>query len=182
MNGFESVLNQLGLQAGDFMSLVTAFAYTTGILFVAIGIYAMTKAADPSARSSYSGWAWWWSLAIGCMLFALPQTMAALGGTFFDGMANTNPLVYTEHLSGNLHPGSCTLSGIRPLLMVIGYIAVIRGLIVFRSVGMYGNHSHGASVGKGSWLCIAGIALVHMQQLLQMIQTNTGLKLGEGLC
>lgn len=183
MNGFQAVLNQLGLQAGDFMTLVTAFAYTTGILFVFIGIYTMTKAADPSARTSYSGWGWWWSLSIGCLLFALPETMAALGGTLFGGMADTSPLVYTGHLGGNLGPGSCTLSGVRPLLMVIGYIAVIRGLMVFRTVGMYGNHSHGgASIGKGSWLCVAGIALVHMQQMLQIIESSTGLKLGGGLC
>ncbi|MEJ6002665.1 hypothetical protein [Paucibacter soli] len=183
INGFESVLNALGMQAADFMTLVTAFAYAAGLLFVFLAFVMMTKAADPTARAAYGGMSWWWSLLTGVLLFALPETMSALGGTFFSGLADTNPLVYSSHLNGQLGMGNCTLRGIRPLLMVFGYIAVIRGLIVFRTVGMYGNYSRGnATVTRGSVLCISGICLVHMQQLLAIINSATGLKLGEGLC
>jgi len=185
--GIEAVMSALGMQAPDMMALVSAFAYAAGIFFVAISFSMMTKAANPTAQQSLGGGGhslgWWWSLSIGVMLFALPETMSAIGGTFFAGIADTSPFLYSTQLGGNLGAGSCPLSGVRPLLMVFGYIAVIRGLIVFRAVGIHGNHSHGnASVGRGVVLCIAGILLVHMQQTLQIINSATNLTLGANLC
>lgn len=179
------VMNRLGGSAADIMSLVQGFCYLGGILFLGLGIMMMTKAANPSARTSYNGSAWFWSMATGFLLFALPQSMAVLSGTFLDGVAtNNSPLAYSAYMSGsNMAVGSCKLGGIRPLLVLFGFIAVIRGILIFRTVGMYGNYSRGnATVARGFVLCAAGVMLVHMQETLALINSTTGLQLGAGLC
>lgn len=180
-----AVMSHLGGSAADAMLIVQGFCYLGGILFLGLGIIMMTKAANPSARTSYNGSAWFWSMTIGVLLFTLPETMSVLSNTFLDGVAtNSSPLAYSQYIQGgNLGVGSCKLGGLRPLMVLFGFIAVIRGLLVFRTVGMYGNYARGnATVARGFVLCIAGIGLVHMQETMSLINRITGLQLGAGLC
>lgn len=180
-----AVMSRLGGSAADAMLIVQGFCYLGGILFLGMGIIMMTKAANPSARTSYNGTAWFWSMTIGVLLFTLPETMSVLSNTFLDGVAtNSSPLAYSQYIQGgNLAVGSCKLGGLRPLFVLFGFIAVIRGLLVFRTVGMYGNYARGnATVARGFVLCIAGVGLVHMQETLSLINQITGLQLGAGLC
>lgn len=179
--GVQGVMNSLGKQAPDMMSVVAAFSYTAGIFFVSMGILMMTKSANHNSRAAYSGHGFVWSIGVGILLFSLPETMSYIGGTFFAGIVTTNPLDYQSQLQGKLGTGSCALNGIRPLLMLFGYVSVIRGLVVFRSVGMYGGQGKD-TIWKGCVLCIAGLFLVHMQETLLIINSTTGLKIGEGLC
>ena len=179
--GIQGVMNNLGHQAPEMMSVVAAFAYTAGIFFVFMGIDMMTKSANQNSRAAYSGHGFVWSIGIGILLFSLPETMSYIGGTFFAGIVTTNPLDYQSQLQGKLGTGDCKLNGIRPLLMLFGYVAVIRGLMVFRSVGMHGGQGKD-TVWKGVVLCPAGLFLVHMRETLMIINATTGLKIGEGLC
>lgn len=183
-----TVMSNLGGSAASFMLVVQAFAYAAGIFFLGMGIVMMTKTWNPQARGAYANAStsgWFWSMATGILLFALPETMAVIASTMFDGLGDTSPLAYARFVQGgNLAVGNCKLGGIRPLLVVFGFIAVIRGIIILRTVGMYGSHSRGnASASRGFILCGAGLALVHMHDIvLPAINKVTGLSLGAGLC
>lgn len=182
---FVEVLSRLGGSAASMMSIISGFAYLTGLVFVGLSFYMMTKAADPQARTAYNNSSWFWSFLVGVLLFALPETMSVIASLFMDtSMADISPMAYSGYLQGqNLAVGSCKLGGIRPLFVVFGYIAVFRGLVVARTVGMYGNYSRGnATVGRAAILCLSGIGLVHMQQMISGINSITGLHLGAGLC
>lgn len=180
--GLTSVMNNLGMQVDGFMTLITAFAYVAGIAFFALGIMMMTKAVNPQARTAYNGSAWFWSIAIGVLLFALPTTMAAISGTVF-GSASPDPLAYSAVMNGNIDTGTCTLAGVRQLLMVIGFIACIRGLMVYRTVGMYGNYSRGnATVQRATVLCVSGIMLVNLKLTLALVNSVSPVQLGSSLC
>lgn len=176
------VMSHLGASASDFMLVIQAFAYLAGIFFLGRGIMLMTK-MPAGARHDGSLFGWFWSIAIGVALFGLPETLSALGSTFLPD-ANTSPLAYAAYVQGqNLAMGSCKLGGLRPLFVVFGFIAAIRGLIVLREVGMYGHHARGnATPARGFILCLAGLLLVHMQETLAFINQVTGLNLGAGLC
>ena len=180
-----AVMNNLGYSAASFMTVVQAFAYTAGIFFLGMGVVYMTRVANPNARSTMSGHrgeGWFWSVVAGVLLFALPETMSVIASTMFDGLANTSPLAYAQYVQGgNLNPGSCQLGGIRPLLVLFGFIAVIRGLMVLRAVGMH-HGGHNVTAARGFILCGAGIALVHMKEVLRLINGVTGLTLGSSLC
>lgn len=179
------VLSNLGGSAVHLMSVVNAFAYVAGIFFVGFSFVMMTKSANPQARAAYSNSGWFWSFFIGVLMFALPETMTVIASVFMDtSMADISPLAYAGYLRGeNLAVGNCRLGGLRPLFVVFGYIAVVRGLMVARTVGMYGNYSRGnATVGRATVLCFSGIGLVHMQQMISGINSITGLRLGAGLC
>jgi hypothetical protein len=180
-----AVMSKLGASAADAMLIVQGFAYLAGIVFLGMGIVMMTKAVNPQARTAYNGSAWFWSMLIGVLLFTLPETMSVISNTLLDGVAtNSSPLAYSQYIQGgNLAVGSCKLGGLRPLFVLFGFIAVIRGMLVFRTVGMYGNYSRGnATVARGFVLCTAGVMLVHMQEMLSLINQVTGLQLGAGLC
>lgn len=165
------------------MMVVQAFAYVSGIFFLIMSIIMMTRRANPSARGSIGGQGsgWFWSLVVSVLLFALPTTMAVFGGTLFPD-ASTSPLAYSGYLNGqNLAVGSCKLGGIRPLLVVFGFIAVIRGLLIAREIGISGAQQN-KTPSRAFILMISGLALVHMQEALALINSATGLKLGAGLC
>jgi hypothetical protein len=177
------LMSNLGASAVDFMVVIQAFAYLSGIFFLGRGILLMTRGPGGVRRDNTSLFGWFWSMAIGVLLFALPETLSVLGSTFLPD-ANTNPLAYSAYIQGQgLGVGSCKLGGLRPLFVVFGFIAVIRGLFVFREVGMYGQAARGnATVSRGFILCIAGVLLVHMQETLALINQVTGLNMGAGLC
>ena len=178
------VMSNLGASASDLMLVVQAFAYVAGIFFLGRGIILLTKGPSGGMRQDNSSvFGWFWSMAIGVLLFALPETLSVLGSTLLPD-ANTSPLAYSAYVQGqNLAMGNCKLGGLRPLFVVFGFIAVIRGLFVFREVGMYGHYARGnASVARGFVLCIAGVLLVHMQETLALINQVTGLQLDAGLC
>lgn len=184
LSSLAALASTLGASAGQMMVAVQAFAYAASIFFLTMGIVMMTKAANPSARNSYTnGSGWFWSIAVGVVMFSLPEAMSVVGSTFFPE-SNTSPLAYQSYVQGsNMAAGSCTLGGLRPLFVLFGFIAFIRGLIVLRTVALHGSHSRAnASVARGFILLVAGIALVHMQDLLAGINKLTGLNLGAGLC
>ncbi len=178
------VMSNLGASASDFMLIIQAFAYVAGIFFVGRGIMLMTKMQGGGMRQDSPLFGWFWSMAIGFMMFALPETLAVLGSTLLPD-ANTSPLAYAGYINGgqSLAMGNCKLGGLRPLFVVFGFIAVMRGLFVFREVGMHGSYAKGNStVARGFILCVAGVLLVHMQETLALINQITGLNLGAGLC
>lgn len=182
---FVEVLSRLGGSAVSMMSIISGFTYLAALIFLGLSFHMMTQAADPQARTAYNKSGWFWSFLVGVLLFALPETMTVIASLFMDqSMADISPMAYGGYLQGqNLAVGSCRLGGIRPLFVVFGYIAVIRGLFVARTVGMYGNYARGnATVGRAAVLCISGIGLVHMQQVISGINSITGLHLGAGLC
>jgi hypothetical protein len=181
-----TVMNNLGSSAASFMLVVQAFSYTAGIFFLGMGIVYMTKAANPTARNTMQhgnhGTGWFWSMVVGVLLFSLPSTMAVLHSVMYDGVVDGSPLAYSNYVQGgNLAVGSCKLGGLRPLFVVFGFIACIRGLIVLRAVGMH-HHGHNVSASRGVILCGAGISLVNMQAILGIINGITGLSLGSQLC
>jgi hypothetical protein len=178
------VMSNLGASASDFMLIIQAFSYIAAIFCVVRGIMLMPQMAHGNYRKGNSSlFNWFWSLVVGVLLFALPETLSVLGSTFLP-QANTSPLAYSGYMNQGqgLAMGSCQLGGLRPLFVVIGFISVIRGLLVFRTVGMNGGGHGNETFARGAILCVAGILLVHMQETLALINQVTGLNLGAGLC
>lgn len=176
---WDQLIQNLAAEAPQMMGLVKAIAFLLGIIFFVTSLVMAAKSANPSSRADHGKNAWLWSMVTGVLMMALPETISSVAMTLFGGDGvPSNPMAYWDPVQG----GSGKLAPLLPLLQIVGLIAVIRGLVVFRTVGMYGNHSKGnASVGRGLVLIIAGVMLVHMQNVLKMISGLTGLSMGANL-
>lgn len=175
---WDTLIRNLSGEMPAVLMLVQAVAYVLALFFVISGLMMAAKSANPQARADHGSMAWLWSLTIGALMLALPTTIASVAVSLF-GTAGTNPnpLAYVGQPTG-----AGRLAPLVPLLQVIGVIAVIRGLVVFRAVGMYGNYSKGnATFSRGLVLVISGVLLVHMQNMLGLVSSLTGLNVGAGL-
>ncbi|ART61221.1 hypothetical protein CBP36_19845 (plasmid) [Acidovorax carolinensis] len=105
-------------------------------------------------------------------MFALPTTIASISSTFFGNVSTDLTFAYTASETKKLAP-------LIPILKLIGVIAVIRGLVVLRTVAVYGNYARANNtLGKGLTLIVAGVLLVHMKETLGLVGSITGMKLG----
>lgn len=174
---FVAVLQNLAGEVGGLATLASATAYVLGIFFVVASLLLAYRSANPASRADHRSMAWFWSLAVGCAMLALPTTIASVAVSMF-GSSTTTDLTFA-YSSG---PAAAPLAPLVPILKLIGVIAVMRGLTVMRTVGMYGGHTRGkATFNRGLVLIISGVLLVHMQKTLQAVSKLTGLNLGASL-
>jgi hypothetical protein len=175
---WDAVINNLASQAGGILLLVEAIAYLLGVVFMVSAFIMAAKAANPAARSDTGKSAWFWSMVFGTLLMALPSTIASISVSVFgDAASSDGAMAYMTQVQG-----TGKLAALVPLLKLFGVIAVVRGLVVYRTVSMYGNYSKGnATFGRGTVLVIAGVMLVHMKLVLGTVSDLTGMSLGAGL-
>jgi hypothetical protein len=173
---WNTVLANLSASSGGVLQLVQTVAYCLGILFFITGILMAAKSANPAARAEHGKSGWFWSMVISAAMMSLPSTIASFTVTLFG--ASNDPTSYMQLQTS----GSGPLAPLVPLLAVFGLIAVIRGLMVWRTVGMYGNYSKGnATFGRGLVLVISGCLLCNLQPTLGIASSVTGLNVGAGL-
>ena len=177
---WDTIMKNLAAEVPKVITLVEATAYLLGIIFTATAFVMAAKSANPSSRADHGKYAWVWSLGFGALMMALPSTLASVATSMFGDatMAQSSSLSYLETRT----QGSGKLGALEPILAVIGLISVIRGLVVFRAVGIHGNHSKGnASFSRGLVLVVAGVLLVHMKKVLLLVSGITGLSVGAGM-
>lgn len=175
-NGFSflQVLENIAREVGGMATLVSAIAYVLGIFFVVAAIMLAKASAEPAARSDHRKSAWLWSLAAAALMLSLPTTIASVAVTMFGNGTTTDlTFAYTAAPERKLAP-------LGPLLKLIGVIAVIRGIVVLRAVGMFGTRGN-VTFPRGLTLVIAGVALVHMKNVLGLMSQLIGLNLGASL-
>ena len=177
---WETVIKNLAAEVPQVLTLVESVAYLLGIIFTVTAFVMAARSANPSEKNQHGKHAWVWSLGFGALMMALPTTLASIATTMFgaESMTQGNSLAYLD----TRVQGSGSLAPLEPILAVIGLISVIRGLVVLRTVGLYGNHSRdNATFSRGMVLVIAGVFLVHMKKLLLLVSGITGLSVAAGL-
>jgi hypothetical protein len=176
---WDLIVANLSKEAPGILNLLEAICYVLGIFFTITALLQAAKAGNPQARMDHGKQAWVWSLAAAVLFMAFPTTVATLSTTLFgvDAMTQDNPFSYL----GNT-VGTGKLAGLLPILQIIGIIAVMRGLIVWRNVGLYGNGSRAnATFSRGLVLLVSGVLLVNLKKTLGVVAGITGLNIGMGL-
>lgn len=161
---------------GSLLSLLEAVAFILGVMSAFFTVILMYRAGDVQNRGREQGMAWFWSLLVSVLMFTLPGFINAGARQIFGDKAEANPLAYVTTTSSG--PLLAPLAG---ALILLGFFFSMRGLWVLRSVGVHGNHVHGASFGKGMTMIVAGILLVNLKPFLSVVASVTGLNVGAGL-
>lgn len=153
--------------ASTFLQIVT---YVIGLSTFMSGFLLAYKSARGARPNNAPGLAWAWSMVIGVLIMALPTVMAGASQTIFG--ASHSPLDYMSPKSDG------TLSkNIFMLLHIIGYVAFLRGLLMFRRVRVHGA-SEQTTAGRALTFVSAGTLLVNMDMTLSVFESITGLKMG----
>lgn len=161
---------------GDLYLLLESTSYILGVLSAFFAMFLMYRASDPAHRGREQSMGWFWSFFVAVLFFTLPEFLSSGARQIFGGAAQQNPLAYAVTTQSG--PALAPLAG---ALQLFGFFFSIRGLWVLRAVGIYGNHTNGASFGKGMTMVVAGICLVNLRDLLAVMTSVTGLKVGAGL-
>lgn len=181
-----TLINALGREVNGFWMLLAALCYVGGIVCFLMGVLYLYRKADPSSRNAYGTMpnAWAWSMFVGILLFAFPETMATVSNSIVDLGTDNSALTYGDMLAGRGPAlGTCQLNGIYPLLRVIGAFFMFNAVLHIRKLGVYGLQAAG---GFGPWTAcfkfLGGVGLLHMQAILIWIYSNTGIALSKSLC
>lgn len=173
-----ALLDNLSADAAGVFVLLKVFSYFMGIWCIWLAIKSLVSLGTGHGRSQQvSTSAPVWALLTAAALFALPTTLEAGANTLFAGAQATNPMAYTDVQAR----GTARLGALVPILQVIGYFFAVKGLLVLRDVGMSHNWGPGTTQmdpWKGVVQFIAGLLLIHLKDLLDVLAATTGVNVG----
>ncbi len=170
------VFRNLAGSYGELYLLLEAIAYVMAALSALFGLFLLYRAGDVSNRGREQPMGWFWSMLVSVVLFALPEFITNGARQIFGEQAEVNPLAYA--VTSHAGPALAPLAG---ALMLFGFFFSMRGLWILRAVGVNGNHTNGASFGKGMTMVVSGICLVNLRDLMSVLSSLTGLNVGAGL-
>ncbi len=161
---------------GPMTDLLAVFSYITAIIFLVVGISRMLK-ADKDGPQGPTGMGTIATFLVAGVLFSLGGMMGTFNSTLFGG---GNPAVSTyavisETVISNVDDKQRIESVVESLMafiMLVGYIAFIRGWLVLRGVA---NEVNGASVTQALTFLIGGTLAINLGELVNVLQRTVGL-------
>ncbi len=124
-------------------SLVTAMSYLIGFWYVGMGLkMANDSVHDPRQPKE----AIWSRMFIGAAMIAIPSMITSSVGTFFAAGSNPTALAYSGPGGANM---TMAVEAIEYFIQTVGWIAIIRGLMILKRVGDGTGSSRGDTAEKG---------------------------------
>ena len=164
---FNQMMSSLKDNLPAVIRLTTAFAYVLGTLFVISGLSDLKTIGHSSSmqqQTSMSGPLM--KILMGVMLIYLPSTRDSLMLTFWQ----TDSIV--EYTGGGGQFAQMK-EGIVLLIRTLGYIALVRGLVVLSRVGYQGSQP--GTVGKGFLYIIGGVLAINIVATIEIVQNSLGI-------
>lgn len=174
----------------DFMSdiggpaeaLLTGFSYIWGIAFLLVGISRLTKRMEEGPRGP-AGMGTIMTFIASGVLFSFGDSMGAFANSMFGDGGNSlkmNALVSTDVISdtGDKAKIEAVIEAVMGFVMLVGYIAFIRGWFVLRA---FADGQQGATVAQGLTFLFGGTLAINLGQLINVIMKTvdvTGLSFG----
>lgn len=166
----------------DFMSdiggpaeaLLTGFSYIWGIAFLLVGISRLTKRMEEGPRGP-AGMGTIMTFIASGVLFSFGDSMGAFANSMFgDGGNNLkmNVLVSNEVISDDaVEKITPVIEAVMGFVMLVGYIAFIRGWFVLRA---FADGQQGATVAQGLTFLFGGTLAINLGQFVNMISNTVG--------
>lgn len=170
----ELAVNFISDIAGPMSLVLSAFAYLGGILLIIIAISRITRSYQEGARGP-TGIGTIMTLLAGGALLSSASMMAAFSNSIFgDSTSFTNP-VFSDELSAALGDSEekikATIQALIAFIVIVGWIAFIRGWFVLKSVAD-GNSQ--VSMAQALTFLFGGALAVNIGNLINYVQASVG--------
>lgn len=182
-SGFNGKASGVGLDTmltGLVSDLLTPMVWATGwigwlggLIFVFIGISRLLKSEQQGAQGP-TGIGTIMTFIVAGALFSLNSMVSFLNGTIFgDNSLDTHGvLTYTAGLGGAVDHVHAVISAIIGFAMIIGWISLVRGLFIVRSVSE-GNSQ--ASMMAAVTHLIGGALAINLGNVIMAVQNTLGI-------
>jgi hypothetical protein len=164
------VMSNIG---GPMENLLSAFAYLAGIALLLVAISRLTKRMEEGPRGPAGFGTIMTFLASGA-LFALGDSIGGFVSTVF----GDNNLMVIININANVITNATdrariekVLEGVEVFVMLVGYIAFIRGWFVLKN---FADGQQGATLAQGLTFLFGGVFAINLGELINALQTTVG--------
>jgi hypothetical protein len=158
---------------GPLEDLLTAFSYLSGIALLLVGISRLTKRLEEGPRGP-AGFGTIMTFIASGALFSFGDSMGSFTSTVF----GDNNLMTTIVINSNVLTNATdrmriekVLEGVEVFVMIVGYIAFIRGWFVLKN---FADGQQGATMAQGLTFLFGGTLAINLGELINAIQNTVG--------
>ena len=159
--------------AGPLEGLLTAFSYLAGIALLLVGISRLTKRLEEGPRGP-AGFGTIMTFIASGALFSFGDSM----GTFTSTVFGDNNLMSVIVINSNVITNATdkariekVLEGVEVFVMIVGYIAFIRGWFVLKN---FADGQQGATMAQGLTFLFGGTVAINLGELINALQNTVG--------
>lgn len=160
---------------GPIENLLTAFAYLSGIALLLVGISRLTKRMEEGPRGP-AGFGTIMTFIASGALFSFGDGMGAFTSSIFgDANLMSNATIDPNVIQNATDRGRIekVLEGVEVFVMIVGYIAFIRGWFVLKNFAD-GGQGPTASLSGGLTFLFGGALAINLGELVNALQTTVG--------
>jgi hypothetical protein len=158
---------------GPIEELLVAFSYLSGIALLLVGISRLTKRLEEGPRGP-AGFGTIMTFVASGALFSFGDSM----GTFTSTVFGDNNLMTMIVINSNVITNATdkariekVLEGVEVFVMIVGYIAFIRGWFVLKN---FADGQQGATMAQGLTFLFGGTLAINLGELINALQNTVG--------
>jgi hypothetical protein len=172
----EMVVNFMADVSHPIELLLISFSYISAIALLLVGISRLTKRLEEGPRGP-AGMGTMMTFFASGALFAFGDMMGTFSSSLFGDasvqtMADIDPAVGLS--AADELKVVRTIEGVMTFIMLVGYIAFIRGWFVLKSFADNGE-SKGASLSQGLVFLFGGTLAINLGELVNVLQATVGI-------
>lgn len=159
---------------GPVELLLIAFTYIAGIIFLLVGINRLTKKMEEGPRGP-AGLGTIVTFIAAAALFSFGDSMGSFSASLFgDSTVMTKSTISATVISNATDRDriQAVIEGVMAFIMIVGYIAFIRGWFVLKS---FADGMQGATLAQGLVFLFGGALAINLGELVNVLQTTLGI-------
>ncbi|TAL39908.1 MAG: hypothetical protein EPN97_01585 [Alphaproteobacteria bacterium] len=158
---------------GPMEALLTAFSYLAGIALLLVGISRLTKRLEEGPRGP-AGFGTIMTFIASGALFSFGDSMGSFTSTVFGDNQLLSVIVINSNVITNATDKARiekVLEGVEVFVMIVGYIAFIRGWFVLKN---YADGQQNATMAQGLTFLFGGTFAINLGELINALQNTVG--------
>ena len=154
--------------------MLSALGFTLGIFFVVTGFMRLAKNGGQDGPKGSFGSGTMMRFVMGAALISFSASTEVVTRTFFGGSAPVqfNTLVFSGVPAASLASANKAVTAILVFIQLLGFIAFMRALLMFRSIA---DGNQGGSTAAAFTHLIGGALAINISPTLSAIQTTLGI-------
>jgi intracellular multiplication protein IcmC len=159
--------------AGPIENLLVAFSYLAGISLLLVGISRLTKRMEEGPKGPAGFGTIMTFIAAGMLLNYGSSIGVFTGSIFGNNQLLTNMAIDPNVISNAADRDRVTtvLGGLEVFVMIVGYIAFLRGWIVLKN---FADGQQGATLAQGLTFLVGGAVAINLGELVNAVTNTVG--------
>lgn len=173
--GLDEMIVNLMINIGKPIELLlTSFTYIAAITLLLVGISRLTKRMEEGPRGP-AGMGTIMTFLVSGALFSFADMMGVFSSSMFGDttvMTNADIDGAVMAVAADREKVEAVIESLMAFIMIVGYIAFIRGWFVLRA---FADGQNGATLAQGLTFLFGGALAINLGELVNLLQTTVGI-------